>query len=269
MSRRTVARLAVKSLPPRSSAGNLDEIAGTMLDAGEQSRRAFAVEVLSVIAAGIIERARATTARPTGSLFCAALGWAAVVSLARLLVINLYADFELGSPDRISVQPLALRYVLPALVLLLWTVGRRRAAGLVGMVWGAWCLTFVWTRIDFDPFVNILLPALGCVTIAVAPRQDGPPHRLFWLASTVLLAINLFALNSVVFGFVILGVALCLIPLAPAFGLGTVLAGSFLALNGVIVGAAPTVTLATELIACPLLALAIVAGSKRLRLGRL
>jgi hypothetical protein len=153
-----------------------------------------------------------------------------------------------------------LTFVLPALVVVLFTWRRTRTSGLVGLAWLV-LLALDRTR-GTTPglYAQVMLPLTGFALLASAPRRMSTSGRWLWVIPAAVLAYfeatqtgdpsSLSYIAPVL-------VALCLLPLQPAFALGTALAWSIpTALNLMLLGGVGRWTLLSlELVACLPLAL--------------
>lgn len=251
MMRRRLGAAAVKLYPPALRAGRGAELLGTALDAGDASRWAFAIQLLSLTRAGLGARCRAALGQSPRQIAADAVAWAAVISVAMPLLVFFVTQLQHGSVSG-SLTTVLIGYLVPALVLGLFSTGRTQQAGVIGC---AWALTHVWvgfgsTGIYFPPGVRFaVVPAAGFGLMALG-RCDAPRSgRWLWIwpaATFALLSLGhpqgwLAQLNLEVT--VLLG--LLLLPLSPGFALGLALVWSYTgAWDLAFAGAAPWLAVA-------------------------
>lgn len=180
MIRRGLAAVAVRACPRELRAGREAELLGTVLDAGEASRRALAVQLGSLVLLGLAARGRAALGRPPRRVWFEAVGWAAVVSIAIPLGSFLIDELQHGRVGG-SLWSVLLGYVLPVLTLVLFTTGRTRIAGVSGC---GWALAHLWVgygdqSLHFNPGVGTaLLPVVGFALMAERACACTGPNRV-------------------------------------------------------------------------------------------
>ncbi len=156
---------------------------GMLLDAGEQSSRAFVRESGSLVLGGLRER-RAITARAGIRRLLADSCCQAVLILLMLLMIRvLSTELRAG----LSQQPLVQQVILGA-ILACALIGFERIAAISGLAAFA-------AFGPLGPHTQLVLLATGLVPFACllvmvrAPRQrPRDPRRLLWLAPVIVLA---------------------------------------------------------------------------------
>ncbi|HEX3979241.1 MAG TPA: hypothetical protein VHW96_23425 [Solirubrobacteraceae bacterium] len=105
MTRESIARAAMRTYPAgiRSSTGN--ELVGTLLDAGEHSLIAFTRQLGSVSFGGLLPRSREASAQPLHRLLSDAIPWAAMMSLAGGLTMDVAPEETAASAGRPVRRP--------------------------------------------------------------------------------------------------------------------------------------------------------------------
>ncbi len=129
MMRERLAGLVVRAYPDGAPT---DELAGTALDVGAESRARFARELAGLTRAGLHERARRTASVGPARLVFDGLCLAAVWLMTLELSVGLAQRTGRGMSDPLLAWPLM---ALLAAALSLALVGFDRAAGIVVLVW--------------------------------------------------------------------------------------------------------------------------------------
>jgi hypothetical protein len=225
----------------------------------------------SVIRGGLAARAREALTQPAAQIGVDALAWAVVIAVVKALVQVLGFKLRFGGSASFPSGTF-LTFVLPALVVVLFTGRRTRTSGLVGLVWLV--LGAVERTRGTPPgfYAQVALPLAGFALLAFAPRRMSTSGRWLWVIPAAVLAYfeatQTGAPSTVGYIAPVL-VALCLLPLKPAFALGTALTWSVpTALNFMLIGGVGRWTLLSiELVACLPLAL-IATGIGRLLVRR-
>jgi hypothetical protein len=270
MNRESVGRIAARSYPVEIRAERGAELVGTLLDAGDDSRTAFVRQVASVIGTGLAARAReALTQQPAQIAICA-LAWAAVIVLVRSLVALL--GFEVRATGHVRFPEGAfLTWILPALIVLLFTLKRTRISGILGVALIVGHLVENQAPMAGRVIPELVLPFAGFVLLALTPRRIPTPGRWVWLAPTAVLAYffaTQIGLRSGVDVIVPLMVALCLLPFQPPFAIGWGLAWSVPVVVNLLTvpGAGNATAFTIVLVSCtPLAVIAIGVGRLRVR----
>lgn len=229
MIRRRLAAAAVRVCPRELRAGREAELLGTALDAGEASGRAFVAQLGSLVLLGLGARCRVALNQPRRRVWADAVGWAAVLSVAIPLVSFFSDELRHGAIGG-SLLTVVLGYALPVLILMLFTAGRTRTAGMGG---SAWALAHLWVGfgnqwIHFNPGVGTaLLPAVGFALMACGRARPARSTRWLWILPPVIYALmslgpqpGLLALAPVA---ALILLAVLVLWLDPAFALGTAL----------------------------------------------
>jgi hypothetical protein len=229
MSKRRLADLTLRTYPREIREARGQEMVGTLLDAGDASLTAFAAQLASVIVGGLRARSRRALAESPATIACGAICWAAVIATLRL-------PFGIGVGllrARGSVPPITVldMYVMPLIVLALFTVRRPRLAACAGLAWlvlflkeNPIMLAPVWIPrvLDF-----VALPAAGFTLMFLRPRTAPSRLRGAWIvpaAASALLQLTatpMWELSNPIVMISPLVVALALLPWAPGFVLAT------------------------------------------------
>jgi hypothetical protein len=173
MTRESIARAAVRTYPAEIRSSTGDELVGTLLDAGEHSLIAFARQLASVSFGGLVARSRETSAQPVDQLLSDAIRWAAIMSLAGGLTMDVVTGVRWGDGS----VPVAYDTILPALVLVMFLARLDRAAGIAGLVY---CIDFA----GHHPLAPVGLRIQEVVQVAglgfmtVHPRRDDALRSL-------------------------------------------------------------------------------------------
>lgn len=232
MNRERLAQIVVRLYPETGRAERSDELVGTLLDASDDSRLAFARQLGSVVAGGIAARSRVALSGPPGPVAANAVAWAAIMFLVQVLVEMLGFEARSTGVVRFPAGPV-LTWGLPIATLALFTLRLTRTSGLVGLAYVGHRL-FQHPPAPFHtrpPLLLLVLPLAGFALLALAPKKLPAQDRWLWLIPAGVFA--LFEVTSIGnqsgFGFIApLVVALCFLPFKASFALGTALAWSAL-----------------------------------------
>jgi hypothetical protein len=264
MNREQLARIAARSYPADARKERGAEVIGTLLDAGEDSPTAFALQLASVARAGLGARTRSALTQPLGQIVICALAWGAVLVLVRVLVAILSVELHGNG----QVSPLA--WILPTLVVVLFTAKQTRLSGILGVAFIAWDLTELQGPMPGRVFANMALPLAGFVLLAVAPRRIPTAGRGVWLVPTTLLAYlfaNRVGLRPGIDIIAPLLLALCFLPFQPSFAIGWTIAWAVPSITGLLTSPGPWSVASYVLVSC--LPFAVIAtGLGRLRTRR-
>ena len=183
MIRERIGQAALLAYPPAVRQTRGLEMLGMLLDAGEQSGRAFVRESGSLALGGLRQR-RAITAR-AGSrrLIADACCQAVLIFLMLLMIRGLSTELSAGPSQQLLVQQVMLGAILA------WAlIGFERIAAIGGLAAFA-------AFGPLGPHTQLVLFARGLVPIAcllvmvLAPRQrPRDPRRLLWLLPVIVLA---------------------------------------------------------------------------------
>lgn len=230
MNRERLAQIAVRLYPDAGRAERSDELVGTLLDASDDSRVAFARQLRSVVAAGLEARSRVAVSKPLGQIGINALAWAAVMVVVQLLVGIL--GFEVRSRGAVQFPAGQLvDWVLPVVILALFTLRRTRLSGLAGLIFVGYGL-LPHVPLAGGTVAVLVLPLTGFALLAFAPQKVSPRGRWVWLAPAAVFAF--FAVTSIGYQSGVAYIApvvvtICFLPFNPSFAMGTVLVWSALA----------------------------------------
>lgn len=183
MIRERIGKAALRAYPPVVRQTRGAEMLGMLLDAGEQSSRAFVRESGSLVLGGLRER-RSITARAGIRRLLADSCCQAVLILLMLLMIRILSTELRAGLDQ---QPLVQQVILGA-ILACALIGFERVAAISGLAAFA-------AFGPVGPHTQPVLLATGlvpfvCLLVMVrAPRQrPRDPRRLLWLAPVIVLA---------------------------------------------------------------------------------
>jgi hypothetical protein len=217
---RTVVRLYPKDI--RESAGQ--ELVGTLLDAGDASRGAYARQLVSLVRAGLSARARSELTQPLGRIAASTLCWVAVMSAMSELVADIGIRLRWGDTPGPGTETLLYTDIIPALILVLFTLRRNRTTGILGLAWLAIFLhqhAMLPLSVFFE---TVPLQAAGFVLLAIKPRTPLPAGRFLWPAPAIvwlLYQVTLLGQQSGVGKTTPFLAALVLLPWAPSLAFGT------------------------------------------------
>jgi hypothetical protein len=174
MIRSWVAQAALRCYPRATRAARGGEMLDTLLEASADQRGAFVWNVVSLVAAGLRERARAN----------ARLGAVRTIAEAAKLASILYACLWLTGGLTVLVDRpgwhhngrVWLYMVGLLMVVFAWSLGRQRLAGVIGLACTAVPLVVVrWPDLLLPvSIVQPILPAFGFLVMAVAPTRERP-----------------------------------------------------------------------------------------------
>lgn len=224
MRRQAIGRTAVRLYPKdiRESAG--EELVGTLLDAGDASRGAYVGQLVSLVRSGLSARARSELREPLGRIAASTLCWVAVMSAMSELVGEIGIRLRWGYTLEASTETLLYSYILPALILVLFTLRRNRTTGILGLAW----LAIFLHQHSMLPlsgfFESIPLQAAGFALLAIRPRKPLPAGRFLWPAPAIawlIYQVTLLGQLSGVGKTTPFLAALLLLPWAPSLALGT------------------------------------------------
>ncbi len=174
MMRSWLAQAALRCYPPPTRAARGAEMVDTLLEASANRHGAFVWNLVSLVASGLGERARAS----------ARLGAVRTVAEAAKLASILYACLWLTAglaalidgPRWHHGSRVSLYMVGLLIVVLAWSLGRQRLAGVIGLA-GTAVLLVVARRSDLLLPVAIaqpILPAVGYLIMTIAPTRERP-----------------------------------------------------------------------------------------------
>jgi hypothetical protein len=181
--RERIGQAALRAYPPAVRQARGLEMLGMLLDAGEQSNRAFVRESGSLVLGGLRERralaARAGTRRLVADACCQAV----IIFLMLWLISALNTQGSAGPSRQLLVQEVVLAAILGCAL-----IGYERIAALSGL--GA-----LIAYGPLGPHTQLLLLArvlvpIACLLVMVCAPQRRPrdPRQLLWLLPVCVLA---------------------------------------------------------------------------------
>ena len=234
MTREAIGRTVVRLYPTdiRESAGK--ELVGTLLDAGDASRTAYVRQLISLVRSGLAARARSELRKPLGRIAASTLCWVAVMNVMYESVEGIGITLRWGGTWGGSTETLLYSYILPALILVLFTLRRNRITGILGLAW----LAIFLHRHSMLPlsvfFETVPVQAAGFALLAVKAREPLPAGRFLWPAPAIvwlLYQVTLLGQLSGVGRTTPFLAALALLPWAPSLALGTAITWALTAID--------------------------------------
>ena len=224
MSREAIGRAAVRLYPAAVRESRGSELVGTLLDAGDASWRAYLGQLGSLVRSGLLARARLELTRPLAEIGASTLCWIAVMSVVWQLVTVVGIELRWGGGPGSGTETDLYSYILPVSILVLFTLGRHRTTGVLGLGWVAIFL-HQHPMLPSSGFIaDVPLQAAGFAMLAIRPRAARSAGRLLWLVPAVVFLVYQVTLLGQLSG---VGrttpvlVALLLLPWAPSLALGT------------------------------------------------
>jgi len=224
MSRAQIGRMVVRVYPKdiRDSTG--EELLGTLLDAGDDLLRDFGRQLVSLLRSGLLTRARSELSQPLLRIVTSTLCWVAVMSVMFELVQTVGIGLRWGGSPGSDTQTLLYSYIIPALILVLFTLRRHRTTGILGLAWLAIFL-HQHSMLPLSGFVEFIpLQAAGFALLAIKPREPLLGGRFLWPVPAIvwmLYQVTLLGQLSGVGRITPVLAALVLLPWAPSLALGT------------------------------------------------
>jgi hypothetical protein len=173
MMRGRLAGAALRCYPPATRTARGAEMLDTLLEASGDRGGVFVWNLASLVAAGLGERARASARLSAGRTIAEAAKLTSVLYACLCLTAGLAALIEPhGWHDESPVSSSVFGLLI---VLLAWSQGRQRLAGVIGLA----CTVLLGVARRPDLLVPVLivqpiLPACGYVIMAIAPARDRP-----------------------------------------------------------------------------------------------
>jgi hypothetical protein len=185
--RERIGQAALRAYPPAVRQARGPEMLGMLLDAGEQSRRAFARESGSLVLGGLRER-RALLARAGSRRLLADACCQAVLIFVMLWLISaVKTEVIAGASRQLLVQAVVLVGILACAF-----VGYQRIAAVSGL---AALIAYgpLGPHLQLAELARVLIP-IACLLVMVRAPQRRPrdPRQLLWLLPVAVLA----ALNA-------------------------------------------------------------------------
>ncbi len=241
MTRRSVGKTVVHFYPKDVRDARGEEILGTLLDAGDASPTAFVRQLVSLAIAGVAARSRqALTATPI-TIAANTVCWMAIIATMRI-------PFGPGlrllqAPVQIPPLTVLDTYLLPLAVLALFTLGRRRSTGMLGLAWVYMLMRENPYRSTVDVIELVVPLAAGFLLVTLRPRSAPTEWRYLWVIPAAVwgvlhLTVVASGLDALVLSdagvlraVLTVGAAVLFLPIAPALALGAALACSAPLLN--------------------------------------
>ena len=170
-----LAQAALRCYPPATRTARGAEMLDTLLEASGGRDGVFVWNVLSLVAAGLGERARASARLSAVRTIAEAAKLASILYACLWLTAALAVLIERPGwhhDSRISFYMVGL-----LIVLLAWSQGRQRLAGVIGLACTLAVALVVAPRPDLLLPVSIvqpILPAFGYLIMAIAPTRERP-----------------------------------------------------------------------------------------------
>jgi len=175
MTRGRLARAALRCYPPATRTARGAEMLDTLLEASDDRHGLFLWNVVSLVAAGLGERARASARLSAGRTIVEAAKLASVLYACLWLTAGLALLIERRGWRHESAVSLYMVGLL--IVLLAWSQGRQRLAGVIGLACTVAVAVVVTRRPDLLLPVSIvqpIVPAFGYLIMAIAPTRERP-----------------------------------------------------------------------------------------------
>lgn len=204
---RALAQAALRCYPPAMRTARGAEIVDTLLEASDDRHGVFVWNVVSLVAAGLGQRARASAGVSPCRTIAEAAKLASVLYACLWFTAGLVVLIERRGwhhESQVSFHAIGL-----LIVLLAWSRGRQRLAGVIGLA----CTVLLVVAYPPDVLLPVslvqpILPACGFLIMAIAPaRERASTIALVALASLVIVSVIVEA-NTGGFGqFILLGSA--------------------------------------------------------------
>ena len=209
MIRSRLVRAALRCYPPATRTARGAEMLDTLLEASGDRHRMFMWNVVSLVVAGLGERARASAGLSAGRTIVEATKLASVLCACLWLTAGSVA--VIGQRGWHHEGAVWLYVVGLLTVLLAWSQGRQRLAGVVGLACTVVVAPVVARRPDLLPMVSVVqpvVPAVGYLLMAIDPTRGRPSTvALVALAALVVVSVIVGA-NTGGFGqFIVLATA--------------------------------------------------------------
>jgi hypothetical protein len=264
MIRRRLATAAIALYPPNIRVSRGQEILGTLLDAGSESRTAFVREIASISLGGLLARSRVAYERPSRSIASNILAAAALMWLADHIAFDVqWFVQDPKVPDALTFMGWA-DVLIPALVLVLVLARSDRLAGALGLAWIGLDL------FHYNPgptaYIFDVAPALIFTGMILAPDKTTHGWRpIVWLLPGLLWGFSVVTGRGLTngIGFITPPIlALGFVALDPAFAIGTALTWTFFGISGLTINPS-SVPADLQWASCAPLALLLAATCKR------
>ncbi len=183
MSRERIGRAALRAYPPAVRQTRGLEMLGVLLDAGEQSNRAFVRESGLLVLCGLRERGAITARAGTSRLLADSCCQAALIFLMLWLISALNTEAIAGPSQQLVVQAVVLAAILACAL-----IGYERIAALSGLA-GLIAYGPLGQHTQLVGLARVLV-LIACLLVMVrAPqRRSRDPRQLLWLLPVAVLA---------------------------------------------------------------------------------
>jgi len=175
MMRGRLARASLRCYPPATRTSRGAEMLDTLLEASDDRHGLFLWNVVSLVAAGLGERARASARLSAGRTIVEAAKLASVLYACLWLTAGSALLIERGGWHHEGVVSSYMFGLL--IVLLAWSLGRQRLAGVIGLACTVAVALVVTRRPDLLLPVSIvqpIVPAFGYLIMTIAPTRERP-----------------------------------------------------------------------------------------------
>ena len=189
---RELAQAALRCYPPATRTARGAEMLDTLLEVSGDRHGVFVWNVVSLVAAGLGERARASARLSAGRTIVEAAKLASVLYACLWLTAGSVVLIERRGWHHESQVSFCVVGLL--IVLLAWSRGRQRLAGVIGLACTVAVALVVVRRPDLLLPVSIvqpIVPAFGFLTMAIAPTRERP-STLAVVALAALVVVGVF-----------------------------------------------------------------------------
>ncbi len=182
MIRERIGQAALRAYPPAVRQARGLEMLGMVLDAGEQSNRAFVRESASLVLGGFRERRAITARAPIRRLLADSCCQAVLILLVLLMIRVLSTELSAGPSQQLLVQ------VMLGAILACALIGFERIAAISGLAAFA-AFGPLGPHTPLVGLARVLVP-IACLFVMVRAPQRRPrdPRRLLWLVPVLVLA---------------------------------------------------------------------------------
>jgi hypothetical protein len=190
MIRGRLVRAALRCYPRATRTARGAEMLDTLLEASGDRYPMFVWDVVSLVVAGLGERARASAGLSAGRTILEATKLASVLYACLWLTAGSLA--VIGRRGWHHEGAVWLSVVGLLTVVLAWSQGRQRLAGVVGLACTVVVALVVARRADLLPMVSVvqpIVPAVGYLLMAIAPTR-GRPSTVALVALAALVVVS-------------------------------------------------------------------------------
>ena len=183
MIRERIGQAALRAYPPAVRQTRGLEMLGMVLDAGEQSNRAFGRESASLVLGGLRERGSITARAGIRRLIADSCCQAVLILLMLLTISLLSTELSAGPSQQLVVQQVMLGAILAGAL-----IGFERIAAIGGLAAFA-AFGPLGPHTPLVGLARVLVP-IACLLVMVRAPQRRPrdPRRLLWLVPVLVLA---------------------------------------------------------------------------------